>query len=126
MKHLIYSVAVLMTVTVFCAANTIYMGRIVDETSGHISNAITLAEDGKWNEAQEQCSQASEYWTSKEKYLGMVLNHNISDQITEGLPSLDKLAKWQEIGEFTSQAAEMLTYLEHIKSMESPKLSNIL
>ena len=126
MKHLISAAAMLLAVTVFCCINTIYMGTIVDNTSELISGALELAEGGKWNEAQELCSKASEYWKEKNDYLGTVLNHNISDKISESIPSLAKLAKWQETGEFTAQAEEMLTYLEHLKEMERPSLSNIL
>lgn len=126
MKHLIYAAAILLAVTVFCCVNNIHMGSIVDNTSGLISDALMLAEDGKWNEAQELCSQASEFWTGKNNYLGTVLNHNVSDKISESIRSLVKLAKWQETAEFTAQASEMLTYLEHIKEMERPSLSNIL
>ncbi|MBE6992280.1 MAG: DUF4363 family protein [Ruminococcaceae bacterium] len=126
MKHLIPAVAMLLAVTFFCCINTVCMGKVVDNTSELITSALELAEDGKWNEAQEQCSQASDYWTSKNDYLGTVLNHNISDKISECIPSLTKLAKWQETAEFTALATEMLVYLEHIKEMERPSLSNIL
>ncbi len=126
MKHLIPAVAMLLAVTVFCCINTVCMGRIVDNTSNMITDALELAETGKWNEAQELCSQASEYWTGKNVYLGTVLNHNVADKISESIPSLTRLAKWQETAEFTAQAAEMLVYLEHLKEMERPSLSNIL
>ncbi len=125
MKQLISAVSTLLAIIVFCCANTIYVGKLTDTTSEFISEAVSLAESGKWNEAQERCSQASEYWTEKSDYLGMVINHNISDRISEGLPSLRSLAKWQETAEFTAQASEMLMYLEHLKQMELPSLSNI-
>lgn len=126
MKHLIPAAAMLLTVTVFCCINSICMGRIVDKTSCLISDALELSESGKWNEAQELCSQASEYWKDKNIYLGSVLNHNVSDKISESIPSLTRLAKWKETAEFSAQAAEMLIYLEHLKEMERPSLSNIL
>ena len=125
MKHLVYAVIIMAATSVLCAAGNIYIDKTVTDTSIIISESVSCAEAGKWNEARELCSQASEIWSVKNNILGIVLNHNVSDRVSESLPSLIMLARWQEQGEFAARAAEMLAYLEHIREMELPSLSNI-
>ncbi len=126
MKHLISAAAIMISICVFCAVNTVHISHITDESSSFISSALDSAESGKWNEARQLCSQASQYWYDKSFYLSSVLHHDFSDDISEGIASLNALAKWQETADFAAQAAETISSLERIKQAELPLLRNIL
>ena len=102
----------------------------LEQVSGGIAEALTqaqtLAEEGRWEEAEQRTLQARQDWEQVSRYLCVVLCHSYTDQVSAGFQEVLALLRWREAPEYTAASQSLLAQVAHFSEAEQLNWKNLL
>ena len=126
MKRVIFAV-VLMILLIgfnpFCFFKTAEIRNEVSEKLEFLQYSVT---EGNSEKILSECEKFTDYWLSEHNYLGIIVRHELPDQITFSVSKLVPLAKHGEYGELSAEINRCLILMYEILDSEQPVLRNIL
>ena len=126
MKKLAAPVALIMFILLFCTVCVKITDDICTEASMLLEEADRWAEQGDMERAETLSRESWTLWESNEGFLGMVLRHTESDDISCLYPVLLDCCRVKNIEEYCSRNHELRANLRHLSRMEIPYYFNIL
>lgn len=119
--------AALLLIALLVAAvfNIGIVGKLTDDITDTVEQAVYAAESGDWDRAIENAEKAVSLWKSKDSYTHIVLRHSQIDTVSEALYDF-LLEAYDQNSERLSAAAEAAMYhLDSVAQMERVRLGSV-
>lgn len=126
MKYLITCLLLMIVLVVFCIFSASHVTQIMTETEVFLRDAINSYDNGHPEQAVQFIEKASKLWAEHKTTFGILLRHDEFDTIQTDFASLYSYAQSEDLDDFRSICASVLSKLTHIQEMEWPHLCNIL
>lgn len=121
-----FGILLLILVLAGCLFSLKTLERCVAQTTQQLKAAQALAQAGNLNAAAQAADGARRSWERWEAFLGSVLRHDEADDLRFAFARLSGFAAENDRNEFRAECAELIARVEHILTMEQPKLHNFL
>ncbi len=109
-----------------CLLSLHYLSRCVSRTTAELAAARAFAEQEEFDRAVSAARDAEASWTRARTFLGSVLRHDESDDLSYSFARLPDYATPDSADEFLACCAELTARLRHILDMERPLVYNFL
>ena len=123
------TVITILTIVIFLLGSSVVSYRYVETTTQHmgvllesVENSIT---DHKWEQAQNVLSNAQQKWQNDNPKWGIILDHEVIDNINFNLKQLEKSIGLQDVSESISEVTTLKLQFEHIFDNELFTMKNI-
>jgi len=126
MKYIMCSILLLSILLTFCFLSACYVSRHVSIAAEYLQLAISLHRTGEFQHAAAQVTHASQAWNHSQNYFGIVLTHDVIDDVQTDFARLLAYSLTEDKDDFISNCEALLANLKHIKEMEWPFAYNIL
>ncbi|MBQ7123583.1 MAG: DUF4363 family protein [Oscillospiraceae bacterium] len=126
MKRVVFAVFLLVFLIGF---NFFCLGKINESKETTITNLsfiLSSIDAGDSEKILSECKNFAVFWEEEHGFLGMIVRHELLDQITASAAKLFPLAKHEEYGELSSEVCRCIVLIEEIWDSERPVLRNIL
>ena len=123
------TVITILTIVFILLAGSLVSYRYVETTTQHmgvllesVENSIT---DQKWEQAQNVLNNAQQKWKNDNSKWGIILDHEVIDNINFNLKQLEKSIGLQDVSESISEVTTLKLQFEHIFDNELFTMKNI-
>lgn len=126
MKRLWIAVGLLAVLLSGTLLNAYYSQILSDQLTDRLGQAQALARTSQWDQAQSITRQAYQDWQNHHTYLHTFMRHTDTDRILQAFHSVLQYLELQEMDQYASANAELITQIDLLSEMEQVSLVNVL
>ena len=126
MRRLTISLGLLALLAGLGLWNCARLEQVSEGIADTLTQAQALAEEGRWEEAEQCTLQAWQDWENAGAYLYIVLCHNYTDEVSAGFQEVLALLRWREAPEYTAASQSLLAQVTHFSEAEQLNWKNLL
>lgn len=126
MKKLLFPIAILIIMVVFCVWSTWRADDLCNRSAELLEKAGVRCEQGDFRGAKDFVAQAKQLWDNHEGFFGIALRHTESDDIDILFPPLLETCRQKNFDEFFRRNLELIATFRHLSRAEQPYYFNIL
>lgn len=126
MKRVVFAVFLLVFLIGF---NFFCLGKINESketTKTNLSFILSSIDASNSEKILSECEKFAVFWEDEHGFLGIIVRHELLDQISASAAKLAPLAKHKEYGELSSEVCRCMVLIEEVWDSERPILRNIL
>ena len=125
MKSLLFCSLLFCVLVGFCIFSAFHITEIVRETEQLLIHAVRFHQKGDRNQAAEFVQQADACWEGRETVLGMLIRHDVIDEVEMEFAGLKAYANSDDDDDFLCTSAKLFSSLQHVREMEWPFIRNV-
>ncbi|MGM9536889.1 MAG: DUF4363 family protein [Candidatus Onthomonas sp.] len=126
MRRLTISLGLLVLLAGLGLWNCARLEQVSGDIAATLTQAQSLAEEGRWEEAELLTRKAQADWEDAGLYLYIVLCHNYTDEVSAGFQEVLALLRWREAPEYTAASQSLLAQVTHFSEAEQLNWKNLL
>ena len=127
MKGLLAAAAILCALLAGSLFNAQYLSGLTGALSEDLSQAQRLVEEEEnWARAWELTRRAYQLWQDRHTYLHCTLRHADTDLILRSFRGVQEYLELEELDQYLSANADLVTQLQLLAELEQPTLVNVL
>ena len=126
MKYIFPPLAVLFLILAFSIGNAVAVTALTETWQSQITQANDFARQELWGDAEECMKKSHRDWTSRQRYLHIVLKHENIDDAQMMYHRAIAFARQKESEEFFAETAELSALLTILAESEQFSVNNLL
>ena len=125
MRKEIFAAALLLIILAASAINIIFINKMSNSIISDAEKISSLAENGSWDEAENEAKSALDSWNNWKRYANTVLKHDRTDIVSETFYDLLLAVRLKDETTTALTAEKLSETLSEISSSEMPNPESI-